>query len=315
MDSVNFLVNDSIAICLSEVMRRSFVHPFFPVFEKLVPSISQMKRHKRLLFAWLDSIIEERRIESPEAAAERPRDLLDIFLDASDDVEFARANLITFVIAGSDTSSHTLSFLLYQLSLNSSIVEKMRSEIVEKCGPVASWPNEFLPDGSTIRDLEYCRQVFNEGLRLHPAAATGPFRVTTEEITLPSGVYIPKGTEILVPTYVVHRSMDLWGADADEFRPERFEPAQLKAKGGLAALGFQPFSLGRRNCIGSFLAEYEVMLVLCGLVMRYDFQLACDADQVEESHMVTMRPMTKLRDADGKRRCLPMHIVKRSVGS
>lgn len=311
VESAGFSVNHSVDCCLREVMKRAAFYPFFSFLETVVTPLSwSIRKHKELLNAWLDTVIENRKSENPEDRASRSRDLLDILMASSDDVEFARANFLTFVVAGSDTSSNTLSFLLYELSLNAEILQNVRTEVVAVCGPVSEWPDGFLPDGSTIRRLQYCRQVFLETLRLHPAAATGPSRVVTEDTVLPSGARIPKDTEVLIPTYAAHRSRDVWGADADEFRPDRFASSKLKAKGGLATLGFQAFSLGKRNCIGAFLAEYAVLVVLCGLIMRYNFELACDKDDVREFHMVTMKPVTRFRDAKGDPIGLPLHISK-----
>ena len=140
--------------------------------------------------------------------------------------------------------------------------------------------------------------------------ALGSARHTDEVCVLPgSGLAFERGTEVLMPIYLIHRSEEYWGADADRFEPDRFSVEAIRERGTLGAMPFFPFSLGPRNCIGQFFATFTALVVTAVLVPRYDFELACDRREVAELHSFTMRP--SVRDTDGRWVGLPMRVSSR----
>lgn len=86
------------------------------------------------------------------------------------------------------------------------------------------------------------------------------------------GYKIPGGTELLIPILAVHHDQSLWGNDANEFNPRRFSGGVAKA--AKHSLGFIPFGLGARNCIGRNLAILQAKLTLAIILQRFSFRLA-----------------------------------------
>ncbi len=130
-----------------------------------------------------------------------------------------RNQVLTFLIAGHETTAGLLSFALHYLSLNTEIVERAREEIDEVFGT----------GGASVRfeqvaKLRYVRRIVDETLRLWPS---GPafFRKARQETTL-AGYPIRKSETILVVLLALHRDPQLWDDDVERFDPDRFLPPQ-----------------------------------------------------------------------------------------
>lgn len=309
----------STELILTQLYRKFAMYPYETWRNRLFPSRNEpLRKAQEFCLSFADNIIAARKAEtymrngSNESAA--PKDLLDLFLripDVSDD--FLRSQVVTFFIAGHDTTAHTLAFLFYELANAPEVVSRMRGEIADVCGNADFALDESaFPTVEQIKCLRYCNQVWQETLRLHPVAATGTFRYVDEDCTLPSsGLSLDAGTSVIVPVYPIHRSTQYWGDDANEFRPDRFSPEAIRARGNLGNLCFLPFSLGPRNCVGQFLANFEAMIILAILIPRFDFELACNRDDVLEFHAFTMKTRTK--DPDGQWIGLPVHVRRRGA--
>lgn len=119
----------------------------------------------------------------------------------------------------------------------------------------------------------------NESLRHHSSISLGlprevPFG--SQRITFKHH-HFPPGTILSTPIYTVHHLEDVWGADAGEFKPERWDnisPRQEKA--------FIPFSSGPRACLGRNLTEMDLRLITAAWARRYDFVLRKDEMEVNE---------------------------------
>jgi len=189
-------------------------------------------------------------------------------------VDELTAEALTQLIAGSDTTSNSSCALLYHVTRTPGVFDKLRAEFD------AAAPNrdQQVPDYEAIRNLPYLEAVINETLRHHSTSGIGlPRQIPLDakkgvEIR---GHYYPPGTVLSVPTYTIHHSKEIWGPDADEFRPERWEnitPRQRNA--------FIPFSYGPRACVGRNIAEMEMKMIVATWVRRYDVVL-------EQDHMET----------------------------
>ena len=101
--------------------------------------------------------------------------------------------------------------------------------------------------------LPSLRNVISETLRIHSTSSLGLPRLVPpgSGVTI-LGHHFPPGTALSVPAYTIHHSRDMWGADADDFRPERWECGELTEKQKAA---FIPFSYGPRACVGRNVAE------------------------------------------------------------
>jgi cytochrome P450 len=163
-------------------------------------------------------------------------------------------NLVTFLLAGHETTAKALTWTLYLLARAPAWQNAIRAEIAAVCGaePVSA---------AHIDQLVTTRKVLKEALRLYPPVALMS-RLTGRELEL-SRNRIGEGTVITIPIYAIHRHRKLW-AEPDRFDPERFAPEReahhMRAQ-------FMPFGFGPRTCIGISFAMLEAT-VLLGTLLR-----------------------------------------------
>ncbi|KAI5077018.1 hypothetical protein GOP47_0009083 [Adiantum capillus-veneris] len=185
----------------------------------------------------------------------------------------------TFFFAGHETTATLLTFMFLLLANHPEWQERLREEVFDVCG------RTDLPTADSLNHLKLVGMVINESLRLYPPASL-ILRKAENDMKL-GETLIPAGTTILVPIIAWHHDERYWGADADEFRPERFEEGIAKACKVPGA--FLPFSFGPRNCIGQVFATIEAKMVLSTILQQYRFRLS--PDYVHAPTMVlTTRP-------------------------
>lgn len=124
---------------------------------------------------------------------------------------------IFFLCIGMDTTAHTLAFTVYALAKYPEIQQKAQ-ELADLLGE---------GDGGSNRQAElpkYLEALLKESMRKYPTAATGSFRLVTaaEGYTLTPDIFLPKGWWVVVNIFCLQNSRSIWGADADEFLPERW---------------------------------------------------------------------------------------------
>uniref|UniRef100_A0A673UFD9 unspecific monooxygenase n=1 Tax=Suricata suricatta TaxID=37032 RepID=A0A673UFD9_SURSU len=130
--------------------------------------------------------------------------------DALSDLELVAQSVI-FTFAGYEPTSTSLSFLVYELATHPDVQQKLQKEID------VTFPNKEPPTYDALVQMEYLDMVLNEALRLYPTNGRLE-RVCKKDVEI-SGVFIPKGTLVMVPTFILHRDLDLW-PEPEEFHPE-----------------------------------------------------------------------------------------------
>ncbi|KAI1184949.1 cytochrome P450 [Nemania serpens] len=188
------------------------------------------------------------------------------------------AEALTQLIAGSDTTSNSSCALLYYVAKTPGVIEKLHKELD------AAIPNSAtkVPDYESVKNLPYLEAVINETLRIHSTSGIGLPRQIPQDspgIHLHS-YYFPAGTVLSVPTYSIHHSKEIWGADADEFRPERWEEATPRQRNA-----FIPFSHGPRSCVGRNVAEMEMKMIAATWLRRYDVFLRQEVMETREGFL------------------------------
>lgn len=169
-----------------------------------------------------------------EALAEQTRDPVEL-----------RAQLLNILLAGRDTTSSLLSWCFHQLLRNPEVFTKLRETIVDTFGTYDD-PQEIT--FASLKGCQYLQHTLSETLRLW-TVVPGNARQSNKDTTLPRGggpdgnapVFIPARSSIEYSIHVMHRRKDLWGPDADEFKPERFV-------GRRPGWEFLPFNGGPRIC-------------------------------------------------------------------
>ncbi|KAI0465624.1 cytochrome P450 [Xylaria cf. heliscus] len=188
------------------------------------------------------------------------------------------AEALTQLIAGSDTTSNTSCALLYHAARTPGVIKKLQEELD------AAIPNNStkVPDYESVRNLPYLEAVIHETMRIHSTSGIGlPRQIPHDSPGLElHGHYFPPGTVLSVPTYTIHHSTDIWGVDADEFRPERWEIATPRQRNA-----FIPFSYGPRSCVGRNVAEMEMKMIAATWLRRYDVFLRQEVMETREGFL------------------------------
>lgn len=240
--------------------------------------------HQAYVDDLLDGIIAARRVRG----SQQHDDLLGLMLDSShpqtgqslDDVNI-RHQILTFLVAGHETTSGALSFALYYLSRHPEALARAQAEVDEVLGPDRTCEPTF----EQVARFRYVRRVLDESLRLWPTAPAYA-RTPREETTLSTGHTMRPGDWALVVLPLTHRDPSAWGDDAHEFDPDRFD----RAVSGRTPATFKPFGTGERACIGRQFALHEAVLVLAMMLHRHD--LAGDPDYVLEiAERLTLMPV------------------------
>lgn len=213
-----------------------------------------------------------------------------------------RAQLLNILLAGRDTTASLLSWLFHSLMRNPEIFAKLREAIINDFGTYENPENITF---SSLKSCSYLQNCLNETLRLW-TVVPGNSRRTTKITTLPRGggpdgnspVILAPNTEVNYSIHVMHRRKDLWGEDAEEFKPERFQ-------GRKPGWEFLPFNGGPRICIGQQFALTEASYVVVRLLQRFD-KLQPAEGQLENP----VRSKLTLTSCPGKPVTLKMRVAK-----
>uniref|UniRef100_H0VMP1 unspecific monooxygenase n=1 Tax=Cavia porcellus TaxID=10141 RepID=H0VMP1_CAVPO len=177
---------------------------------------------------------------------------------ALSDVEILAQSII-FIFAGYETSSSTLSCIMYSLATHPDVQKKLQQEIDK------TLPNKAFPTYDVMMEMEYLDMVVNETLRLYPVANRIE-RMSKKGFEI-NGMSFPKGTLVMIPSFALHRDSKYW-PEPDEFHPERFSK---KNKENIDPYIYMPFGNGPRNCIGRRMALMNLKLALIRLLQNFSF--------------------------------------------
>jgi cytochrome P450 len=262
------------AASLNVVLRRAFPIP------QWLPTSGNRRREQtvRSVDALAYDLIRRRRAAPGE-------DLLSLLVQARDadggpalsDREI-RDELLTMFFAGHETSAAALTWALYLLAQHPDVADAVRAEIAALGGARVS-----LAD---LARLPLLSAVVAETLRLYPPSWVFD-RSPRQDITV-AGYRIPRGANILLSPWVVHRDPRVWD-EPDEFRPHRFADGATPARHA-----YLPFGDGPRMCVGNRFAEAEIRIVLATLLPRVDLSLV-EQETVRPEGDASLRPRGGLR--------------------
>ncbi len=224
-----------------------------------------------------DAAIKQRRT----VGAKDVPDLLDLLLQGMDpetrrqmNSAELRDNILTFIVAGHETTALTLAWALYLCAFDQDVQEKLHTEVRAVLGGRIAGPED-------IGRLPYTEQVIKETLRLYPPASF--ISRTAQAPDELCGREIRKKDTVMLPIYALHRNEQLW-PEPDAFKPERF------AKGAKHdRFAWLPFGDGPRVCIGAHFAMVEAQIIVASLISRYRFTPIAGKAPVPEM-VITLRP-------------------------
>jgi cytochrome P450 len=236
-------------------------------------------------FAPMDATIEKLiRARDNAPAGGGPRDLLDRLIAARDAEtglgltnREVRDEVVIIFLAGHDTTALALTYTWYLLSQHPHVEAKLHEELAAVLGGRA-------PVHDDLVNLPYTRMVLEESMRLYPPAPGLSNRAVLADDEV-CGVKIPRGTQIGITPWLLHRHRTLW-ENPERFDPDRFSPERSQGRHRFAYL---PFGGGPRVCIGMALAMTEAQLLLATLAQRFRPSLVPD-QKIVLQHRITMRP-------------------------
>jgi cytochrome P450/NADPH-cytochrome P450 reductase len=195
--------------------------------------------------------------------------------------ENIRFQMVTFLIAGHETTSGMLSFATYYMLKYPTTFAKAREEAdaaIKKAG------------GSLLKinpaDLKYIDAICKETLRLQPSAPAWSVTPKSKDgETLPGGYHVEHNQSVFVLLSMLHRDPKAWGEDAEAFRPERFLDGRK-----ILPDAWKPFGNGQRACIGRGFAMQEAVLAIALIVARFDLEMEDPAYDLEIKQTLTIKP-------------------------
>lgn len=254
-----------------------------------LPSTQNFNTARAYLTGLIDGLIQERRASSADRG-----DLLSMLIHAHDENGDALSNaevrdeILTFVLAGQETTSLALVWVWYALACNPQVEAAVHGELEHVLGG-------RLPTSADLPALDYTTRVVSETLRLYP-----PAYVLTRRVVAPCtirGYAVPADSGVVLSPYTMQRRPDYF-PDPERFDPDRWTPEAVESR---PRFSYFPFGGGPRVCIGEPLARLEIPLVVATLAQQWRLSLA-------SGQQVRFAPIGTLRPAGG----LPMTLRRRT---
>jgi cytochrome P450 len=248
---------------------------------QFVPRPKRWKLRSTLRFfeSAIDEIIAARRALLANERERAPRDILTLLLEAIDPQtgrglteSELRANILTFIAAGHETTANAITWSLFLLSQSREWRARVQAEA----------DRELNGDVDADRLVE-TRAVIEEANRLYPPiGAISRQALAADEL---AGQPIKRGTMVVIAPYVLHRHRALW-TNPHVFDPSRFLPGAREA---IDRFAYLPFGVGPRICIGATFAMQEAAIVLATIMRNFNLELA-PGHAVWPVQKVTLRP-------------------------
>jgi cytochrome P450 len=225
-----------------------------------------------------------RSIHERRMATHQHDDVLALLLAARDTEgrplrdEEIRDELMTFLLAGHETTANALTWTWFLLSQFRSIRERLAHELNDVLG-------DRLPTIADVPRLRYTKMVWEESLRLYPPAWSLHTRVAQAEDQLPSGARLPSGAWIFVSPWNLHHN-PRWFPDPNRFDPERFSEEVTRNR---PPFTYIPFGAGGRRCLGESFAELEGLLILATVASKFRLRLI-EGQTIQPDPVMTLRP-------------------------
>ncbi|CAE7012814.1 hypothetical protein HRS9139_02143 [Pyrenophora teres f. teres] len=305
-DDFTRLTLDTIALCAMDYRFNSYytneMHPFIDAMVDFLKTSGDRARRDPIMQMfygaetqkyWRDiDLLRKTSLDVVETRKKNPtdkKDLLNGMLKGVDPKtgkkmpeESVMDNMITFLIAGHETTSGLLSFAFYYLLRNPEVYQKAQQEV-----------DNVIGKGSVTVDhlsrVPYLTAVLRETLRLQPTAPA--INLTAKEDTTIGGKYAVKAGQPIICLFpMIHRDPAVYGEDAEEFRPERMLDDEFERRNKEFPNCWKPFGNGMRACIGRAFAWQEALLVLALLLQNLNFSMDDPSYQLQIKQALTIKP-------------------------
>ena len=246
------------------------------------PSMIQFRRAVRQLDDTVYGIIAARRRNDTDSG-----DLLSMLMQARDEDggrmtdKQLRDEVMTFLLAGHETTALTLTWTWHLLAQHSALQEQLQNELQRVLAG-------RVPEFADLPNLTFTEQVIKESMRLYPPAWSVA-RTVVSEFEL-RGYRIPAGANVVMSQWIMHRDPRYF-PDPESFNPGRWSPERAQK---LPRFAYFPFGGGPRQCIGNSFAMMEAILLLATIVQRFTLR-AVSSEPIVPVPSFTLRPKSGIQ--------------------
>ncbi|KAF2861565.1 putative P450 monooxygenase [Piedraia hortae CBS 480.64] len=238
----------------------------FGIFAKLAQDNTTWPHDRKFVHDFVDYYVSKGL--SKKCSPSERYVFLDELCERTSDPIHIRSELLNILLAGRDTTASLLTNVWHVLSQNQDIFSRLKSEVDALGGA--------MPSFEQLKQMKYLKAILHECLRLYPVVP-GNSREALEDAVLPLGggedgkspIFVPKGEMLGWSVYTMHRRKDLFGEDAEVFRPERWLDEDNK-RGLRTGWEFLPFNGGPRICLGQQFALTEASYATVRLCQTFD---------------------------------------------
>uniref|UniRef100_A0A0V0ICR2 Putative ovule protein n=1 Tax=Solanum chacoense TaxID=4108 RepID=A0A0V0ICR2_SOLCH len=281
----------------SEMTLWRYVDIFWKIKRTLnIGSEAKLRNNIRTIDEFVYKLIHRKteQMSRPEADLSlqwKKEDILSRFLQITGtDPKFLRDIILSFIIAGKDTTATTLSWFIYVLCKYPRVQEKVAQEIKEATAEKedATDITDFAANVSedALEKMQYLHAALTETLRLYPAVPVDG-KICFSDDTLPDGFSVNKGDMVSYQPYAMGRMKFIWGDDAEEYKPERWLDG-----GGFfkpeSPFKFTAFQAGPRICLGKEFAFRQMKIFSSVLLSYFVFKLSDDKKTVNYRTMINL---------------------------
>nr|BCB92254.1 cytochrome P450 94A90 [Eriobotrya japonica] len=216
------------------------------------------------------TIVGEKKRDLSEAKAFESVDLLSRFLSSGHtDEKFVTDIVISFTLAGRDTTSAALTWFFWLLSQN----PRVENEILREINEAASSESAAGGAYDEVKEMVYTHAALCESMRLYPPVPTDSKQAANDDV-LPDGTKVKKGMRVMYHVYAMGRMEEIWGADWAEYRPERWLEREERGAHKWKFVGrdmysYPVFQAGPRICLGKEMAFLQMKRVVSAVLKRF----------------------------------------------
>lgn len=257
---------EQLELVLIEFTFKSSSNPFRCLFGWFIPERRRAFVAARNLERLCFKIMDEYRQKGPS----KENTIIKLIMesDAHESDKEKAAEMLTYLVGGHDTTAFSIAWVLLELARNPDEQRKLRESLSQLS------PHEWSRS-------EVLQRVVKEGMRLHTVAAGGSIRVTAKGMMTSRNEILPKGSIAFLPFILMFRNPDIF-ENPDAFQPSRWESPTREMLDA-----FNPFSLGKQNCVGQSLAKAEIFAIIPRICSEFELSVE---DEGSVEYFLTLKP-------------------------
>ncbi|CAK9330294.1 unnamed protein product [Citrullus colocynthis] len=241
-----------------------------------VGSEKKLKEAVQMVHKWVSNIVRNKNNSTLHNHNQtHNNDLLSRLLSTNHDEEVVRDMIVSFIMAGRDTTSAAMTWLFWLLTNHPKVEQAIINEAT-----TLSDDSKTMSLGygyEELKDMKYLKACLCESMRLYPPVAWDSKHAAAADI-LPDGTPVRKGDRVTYFPYGMGRMEEVWGKDRLEFKPDRwFQDGELKT---VSPFKFPIFQAGPRMCLGMEMAFIQMKYVVATVLKRFEFRPASENSPV-----------------------------------